>query len=96
MKDFLARVGTFFFLIGIGLFLLFIASDASAISTNTGRAQYEWLCGGVLLFMVGFLLRKTAAPPQAADRFHSIRKIQERREAAKKEKARAKQPQKRP
>jgi len=90
MKDFLARVGTFFFLIGIGLFLLFIASDASAISANTGRVQYELLCGGVLLFMVGFLFRKTAAPPQAADRFHSIRKIQERRAAAKKEKEKAK------
>jgi len=89
MKDFLARVGTFFFLMGIGLVILFIASDASAPTSIEGRAQYELLCGGVLLFMVGFLFRKTAAPPQAADRFHSIRKIQERRAAAKKEKAKA-------
>lgn len=94
MKDFLARVGTFFILMGIGLFILFIASDASALTSKEGRALYELLCGSVLLFMLGFLFRKTAAPPQAADRFRTIRKIQERREAAKKEKARLQQPKK--
>lgn len=93
MKDFLARVGTFFFLMGIGLFILFIASDASAPVTKNGRTLYELLCGSVLLFMMGFLFRRTAAPPEAADRFRSIRKIQERREAAKKEKNKS-QPQK--
>jgi hypothetical protein len=92
MKDFIARVGTFFYLMGIGFVILFIASDASS-NLPAVRADYSLLCGGVLLFMVGFLFRKTAAPSEAADRFRSIRKIQERREAAKKEKARA-QPQK--
>jgi hypothetical protein len=91
MKDFLARVGTFFFLMGIGLFILFIASDASAPTTQDGRTLYELLCGSVLLFMMGFLFRRTAAPPEAADRFRSIRKIQERREAAKKEKNKSQQ-----
>lgn len=90
MKDFLARVGTFFFLIGIGLVMLFIASDAS-VDFSDKPTNYSFLCGGVLLFMVGFLFRRTAAPPQAADRFRSVRKIQERREAAKKEKARPQQ-----
>jgi hypothetical protein len=91
MKDFLARIGTFCFLMGIGLFLLFIASDASARTTSSGRTLYELLCGSVALFMVGFLFRKTAAPPQASERFRYIRKIQDRREAAKKEKAKAQQ-----
>jgi hypothetical protein len=87
MKDFLARVGTFFFLMGIGLFILFIASDASAPVIENGRTLYELLCGAVTLVAIGFLFRKTATPPQAADRFRTIRKIQERRAAAKKEKA---------
>ncbi len=87
MKDFIARVGTFFFLMGIGLLILFIASDASAALHPKTGTQYELLCGSVLLFAVGFLFRRTAAPPQAAERFKAIRKIQERREAAKKEKA---------
>jgi len=90
MKDFLARVGTFFFLMGIGLVILFIASDASAPTSVEGRAQYELLCGGVLLFMLGFLFRRTATPPEAADRFRSIRKIKAQREAARKEKEKAK------
>jgi hypothetical protein len=88
MKDFLARIGTFSFLIGIGLIMLFIASDASTKFADE-RANYSLLCGAVTLFMVGFLFRKTASPPEAADRFRSIRKIQEQRETAKKEKAKA-------
>jgi hypothetical protein len=90
MKDFLARVGTFFFLIGLGLFMLFIASDASR-SHGGDPTNYTFLCAAVTLFMVGFLFRRTASPPEAADRFRSIRKIQEQREAAKKEKARPQQ-----
>ena len=90
MKDFLARVGTFFLLIGIGLLLLFVASDASS-NITAKSTDYSWLCGGVLLIAVGFLFRRTATPPQAADRFRFIRKIQERQEAAKKEKARPQQ-----
>jgi hypothetical protein len=90
MKEFLARIGTFFFMMGIGLFMLFIASD---ISRTHGGAptNYTYLCAATTLFMVGFLFRRTASPPEAADRFRSIRKIRERREAAKKEKARAQQ-----
>ena len=88
MKDFIARVGTFFYLMGIGLVILFIASDASSNLTAV-RADYGLLCGGVLLFMIGFLFRKTAAPPEAAQRFRFIRRIQDRQEAAKKEKVRA-------
>jgi hypothetical protein len=90
MKDFLSRIGTFLFLIGIGLILLFIASDASAGITGK-RADYGLLCGSVLLFMLSFLFRRTGPPPQAAERFRSVRKIKERREAARKEKARPSQ-----
>jgi hypothetical protein len=91
MKDFIARVGTFFLLLGVGFVLLFVASDASTNITTTARTDYNLLCGGVMLLSVGFLFRRTAAPPQAADRFKFIKKIQAQREAAKKEKAKAQQ-----
>lgn len=90
MKDFLARIGTFFFLMGIALLLLFIASDIDR-ARGGEPTNYTYLCLAVTLFTVGFLFRRTAAPPQAADRFRYIRKIKERREAAKKEKAKAQQ-----
>lgn len=90
MKDFIARVGTFFFLMGAGLVVLFIASDATA-RISDAAVEYTLLCGAVTLFLVGFLFRRTASPPQAADRFRTIRKIQERRETAKKEKVKAQQ-----
>ena len=84
MKDFLSRIGIFLFLVGIGLILLFIASDASAGITGN-RADYGLLCGSVLLFVLGYIFRKTGPRPQAAERFRSIRRIKERRETAKKE-----------
>ena len=90
MKDFIARVGTFFFMMGIGLIILFVASDASTAYT-TKPTNYTLLCAAVTLFMVGFLFRRTATPPEAADRFRSIRRIQERREAAKKDKSKDQQ-----
>lgn len=90
MKEFIARIGTFFFMMGIGLFMLFVASDINR-AHGGDPTNYTYLCAAITLFMVGFLFRRTAAPPQAADRFRYIRKIQERREAAKKEKAKAQQ-----
>ena len=86
MKDFIARVGTFFLLIGVGLIALFIASDASAKIVATERTDYSLLCIAVALFFMGILFRKTAAPPQAAERFKYIKKLQAQREAAKKDK----------
>lgn len=88
MKDFIARIGTFFILMGIGIFLLFIASDASA-AINQKQAEYPLLCGGVLLVAIGILFRGRASPPQSAERFRTIHKIQERRKVAKEEKAKA-------
>ncbi|MBI5935826.1 MAG: hypothetical protein HY867_19140 [Chloroflexi bacterium] len=85
MKDFIARVGTFFLLVGVALIALFIASDASSKITHE-RTDYSLLCIAVALFFMGVLFRKTAAPPQAAERFKYIKKIQAQRDASKKEK----------
>lgn len=88
MKDFIARIGTFFYLMAMGLFALFVASDPRASADSETLSKYELLCLSVLLFSVGFLFRKTAAPPEAADRFRYIRRIQEQRDADKKDKPR--------
>jgi hypothetical protein len=85
MKDFIARVGTFFLLVGVALIALFIASDASSKITDE-RTDYSLLCIAVALFFMGILFRKTAAPPQAAERFKFIKKIQAQRNTAQKEK----------
>lgn len=86
MKDFLSRIGVFLYLVGVGLILLFIASDASADFTGK-PADYSYLCGSVLLFMLGYLFRRTSPRPEAAERFRSIRRMKEQREATRKEKA---------
>ena len=72
MSDFIARVGTFFYLVAVTLLVLFIASDAAG--TN---ADYDYFFVALILFIVGFLFRKRAAPPPAADRFRIIRKWRE-------------------
>lgn len=86
MKEFVARVGTFFLLVGVALIALFIASDASSKITAE-RTDYSLLCIAVALLFMGVLFRKTATPPQAAERFRYIKKLQAQREAAKKEKS---------
>lgn len=87
MDDFIARIGTFFYLIGISLLVLFIASDASAID----KPEYDFFFTSFILFIVGFLFRKRAAPPPAADRFRIIRKMREDKKNKREEKAKAQQ-----
>lgn len=87
MKEFIARIGTFFYLMAAGLFALFVASDPRAHAEPGTLSKYELLCLSVLLFSIGFLFRRAAAPPQPAERFRYLRKIMEQRESAKREKA---------
>jgi hypothetical protein len=54
------RVGTFFLLVGFGFVILFILSDA------VRQTAFNYLCGGTILLIVGFLFRaqyKRARPP---------------------------------
>ena len=87
MDDFIARIGTFFYLIGISLLVLFIASDAP----SSNKTEYDFFFIALILFIIGFIFRKRAAPPPAADRFRIIRRYRENQKAKAEEKAKAQQ-----
>lgn len=64
------RVGTFFLLVGIGLVVLFILSDA------VRQTAFNYLCVGAILLTVGFLFRaqyKRAMPPSG--RFSLVKRF---------------------
>lgn len=88
MTEFVARVGTFFLLMGIGFGILFVASDMSA-SAGTGLSpDYNYLCIGTILLSLGFALRAQGAPPpQPSGRFRWLRNVREGRKKRRQEKA---------
>lgn len=50
-KEIIHRVGTFFLIIGIGLLLIFLLSEAG------GETAFQYFCGSILLIVMGFLFR---------------------------------------
>jgi hypothetical protein len=50
-KEIVSRIGTFFLIVGIGLFLLFLLSESS------GNTTFEYFCGSTLLLTLGFIFR---------------------------------------
>ncbi len=73
----IVRVGTFFFVIGGGVFILFVISDFA------NQVDFDYLFLSVLLIGVGWIFRRGKAPPPSAGRFSWWKK---RREEAKKKK----------
>ncbi len=69
-KEIIYRIGTFFLLVGIGLFVFFILSEAAQ------KATLGYFCGSTILLIVGFIFRaqyrKSIKP---ADRFNLVRKM---------------------
>jgi hypothetical protein len=62
------RVGTFFLVLGMGAFLLFVTSDIAE------KVDFDYLFVAVLLIGVGSILRRKKAPPPRAGRFAWVRK----------------------
>jgi hypothetical protein len=61
-------VGTFFLLIGIGLIVLFILSEAAQ------QASFEYFCSGVILLIIGFMFRaQYKRSIQDSGRFRALR-----------------------
>ena len=81
----IVRVGTFFFVMGGGVFLLFVASDLA------NQADFDFLFGAVLLMGIGWVFRRGKAPPPSAGRFAWWRKTREEAKKKKEEKEKAKQ-----
>ncbi len=67
-REFIVRVGTFLILIGLGAFILFVASDSAK------QANFDYLFWAVLAFTVGVLLRRLKPAPPPSGRFESLRK----------------------
>jgi predicted membrane channel-forming protein YqfA (hemolysin III family) len=69
-RELIYRVGTFFLMVGLGLILLFILSEAAEY------AVFDLFCWGLLLLIVGFVFRnqyKKSFPP--SDRFSFVKKL---------------------
>ena len=69
-RELIYRVGTFFLMIGIGLFLLFVLSESA------NSAIFSYFCWGLVLFIIGIVFRtqyKKSFPPN--ERFNLVRKL---------------------
>ena len=71
------RVGTFFYVIGGGAFILFVVSDFAR------QADFDYFFLSLLMFGIGWMFRRGKPPPPSANRFAWWRKT---REEAKKQK----------
>ena len=69
-KEVLHRIGTFFLLLGIGLLVLFMASEAAK------KVAFEYFCWSLILMILGFVFRgqfKRNVPPSG--RFSLVRRL---------------------
>lgn len=69
-KEVVYRIGTFFLLVGIGLLVFFIISEAAK------QVTFNYLCWGLILIVLGFIFRsqlKRAVTPSG--RFSIVRKM---------------------
>ena len=82
---FIVRVGTFFLVMGAGVFLLFVTSDLAE------KVDFDYLFISVLLLFIGWYFRRGKAPPPSAGRFAIIRKSRENAQKRKEEKLKARQ-----
>ena len=73
------RVGTFFWVLGIGAFILFVASDLAE------NPDFDYLFVAMLLIGFGWIFRRKKAPPPSAGRFSILRKMREPKKKGKQE-----------
>ncbi len=80
INEFVVRIGTFFIVIGIGIFILFVASDYA------NQTNFDYLFWAVLLVTVGILLRRRKPPSPPSGRFSYLRRMWEQSRKHKEEK----------
>jgi len=69
-KEILHRIGTFFILVGIGLLVFFMLSEAAR------QVVFSYLCWAIILMIVGFVFRgqfKRSTTPSG--RFSLVRRL---------------------
>jgi hypothetical protein len=62
-------VGTFFVVMGMGVFLLFVISDL------TDKVDFDYFFIALILLVIGYYLRRTKAPPPPSGRFEWFKGI---------------------
>lgn len=62
------RVGTFFFVLGMGSFLLFVTSDIAE------KVDFDFLFVAVLLIGIGWYMRRGKSKPPPANRFSWLKR----------------------
>ena len=63
------RMGTFFVVMGSGVFLLFVMSDFA------DKVDFDYFFLSLILLAIGFYFRRTKAPPPPSGRFASFKGI---------------------
>ena len=81
----IVRMGTFFLVMGVGIFILFIASDLAK------QADFDYFFMAILLIGIGWVFRRKKAPPPSAGRFSYIKNMRENAKKKREEKLKAKQ-----
>jgi predicted membrane channel-forming protein YqfA (hemolysin III family) len=69
-KEIVHRIGTFFLLVGIGLVVFFVLSEAAR------QVAFNYLCWGLILLILGLIFRgqyKRSMP--ASGRFSLVRRL---------------------
>jgi hypothetical protein len=80
-KEVLHRIGTFFIILGIGLLVFFLLSEAAR------QVAFEYFCWSVILLVIGFMFRgqfKRSVPPSG--RFSLVRRLMPKSKKEAKEK----------
>ena len=73
-KEFAYRVGTFFLLVGLGLLVFFMLSEAAE------KPQFNYFCGSMILLIIGFMFRAQYRRAVASSgRFSLLKRIFSRR-----------------
>jgi hypothetical protein len=71
IRELLVRLGTFFILIGLGIFILFVASDSA------GQTNFDYLFWAMLCVVAGIFLRRNRDPAPPSGRFGLFRRSQD-------------------
>jgi len=78
-KEFIYRVGTFFLLVGTGLLIFFVLSEAA------GQPTFSYFCWSMILLILGFMFRaqyKKAVP--SSGRFSVLKRFKRKPKEEKK------------
>lgn len=69
--EFVARVGTFFVLVGIGLLIFFLISDAA------NEPKLDYFCWSAIFFIIGFAFQSRFKRPKGppSGRFSILQKL---------------------